>query len=302
MSTKTTSAQTVAFRLTSMLRRLNEGKRLEPEALAEEFSVSLRTIQRDLNEKLAFLELENNDGYFTVKPARLGLLSIKDMERFAELAGLEGLHPRLSTDLLQDLLNTKLQNALLVRGPNYEDLSGLELQFSQLKEAVAKRCTVGFRYRKAEGAKNVNGVQPYQLVNHDGIWYLAAMDAGQLKAYTFTKIEGLLLNHDDRFEPDLSVVQKLEEEDSIWLNFVKTEVVLKINKDVASYFQRRKLIGGQKVVKALEDGGLIVSGQIAHPNQIWPTVRAWLPHVRIISPEHLQVELEQQLRGYLDAH
>jgi len=100
MSTKTTSAQTVAFRLTSMLRRLNEGKRLEPAALAEEFSVSLRTIQRDLNEKLAFLELENNDGYFTVKPARLGLLSMKDMERFAELAGLEGLHPRLSTELL----------------------------------------------------------------------------------------------------------------------------------------------------------------------------------------------------------
>ena len=48
--------------------------------------------------------------------------------------------------------------------------------------------------------------------------------------------------------------------------------------------------------------GLWMSGQIAHPNQIWPTVRAWLPHVRIISPEHLQVELEQQLRGYLDAH
>ncbi|KQB58024.1 MULTISPECIES: HTH domain-containing protein [Acidovorax] len=55
MSTKKTSAQTVAFRLTSMLRRLNEGKRLRPEELAKEFSVTLRTIQRDLNEKLAFL-------------------------------------------------------------------------------------------------------------------------------------------------------------------------------------------------------------------------------------------------------
>ena len=62
MSTKKTSAQTVAFRLTSMLRRLNEGKKLRPEELAKEFSVTLRTIQRDLNEKLAFLELENNDG------------------------------------------------------------------------------------------------------------------------------------------------------------------------------------------------------------------------------------------------
>lgn len=302
MSTTKASPKTVAFRLTSLLRRLNEGKKLHPEALAEEFSVSLRTIQRDLNEKLAFLELENKDGYFAVNPTRLGLLSMKDMERFAELAGLEGLHPRLSTELLQDLLNTRLQNALLVRGPNYEDLSGFELQFSQLKEAIAHHCTVGFRYRKADGPKTVNDVQPYQLVNHDGIWYLAAMDAGQLKAYTFTKMEGLLLNHDHRFEPDADVIRKLDEEDSIWLNFIKTEVVLKIDREVASYFQRRKLIGGQKIVKALEDGGLIVSGQIAHPNQIWPTVREWLPHVRIISPEHLQTELDQQLRAYLDAH
>ncbi len=301
MSSPKKSPQTVAVRLASMLRRLNEGKKLHPKELAQEFSVTLRTIQRDLNEKLAFLELENNGDYFSVNPTRLGLLSMKDMERFAELAGLEGLHPRLSSELLQDLLNTRLQNALLVRGPNYEDLSGFELQFSQLKEAIAKRCTVGFRYRKTDGSKNVDDAQPYQLVNHDGIWYLAAIDAGQLKAYTFTKIEGLLLNHDNHFEPDPSVVQKLEEEDSIWLNFVKTEVVLKINREVASYFQRRKLIGGQKIVKALEDGGLIVSGQIAHPNQIWPTVRAWLPHVRIISPEHLQTELDQQLRAYLDA-
>ncbi len=124
MSTKKTSAQTVAFRLTSMLRRLNEGKKLRPEELAKEFSVTLRTIQRDLNEKLAFLELENNDGYFAVKPARLGLLSMKDMERFAELAGLEGLHPRLSTELLQDLLNTGLQNALLVPQKAVTELLG----------------------------------------------------------------------------------------------------------------------------------------------------------------------------------
>lgn len=302
MSTQKAPLQTVAFRLACMLRRLNEGKKLHPEELAKEFSVTLRTIQRDLNEKLAFLELEHSDGYFAVNPARLGLLSIKDVERFAELAGLEGLHPRLFSDILQDLLNTRFQNALLVRGPNYEDLSGLELQFSQLKEAIANHCTVGFRYQKADGPKSVNDVKPYQLVNHDGIWYLAAMDGEQLKAYTFTKMEGLLLNKDDHFEPDPSVIQRLEEEDSIWLNFVKTEVVLKINREMASYFQRRKLIGGQKIVKELEDGGLIVSGQIAHPNQIWPTVRAWLPHVRIISPEHLQTELNEQLRAYLETH
>lgn len=301
MSKSTESSQTIAFRLTALLERLNEGQKLYPEALAEEFSVSLRTIQRDLNERLGFLDLDKKDGYFAVNPSRLGLLSMKDVARFAELAGLSGLAPSPVTKLIRDLLDARLENALLIRGPSYEDLSGFEMQFNQLQTAIAHRQIVGFRYLKADGSKEVNDARPYQLVNHDGIWYLAATHEGRLKAYTFTKIDGVLVSP-AHFEADPDVIAKLEAEDSIWLNFVKTEVVLKIDREVASYFQRRRLIGGQKIVKALEDGGLIVSGQIAHPNQIWPTVRAWLPHVRIISPEHLQTELEQQLRTYLDAH
>lgn len=301
MSQSNESPQTIAFRLTTLLKRLNEGQKLHPETLAQEFSVSLRTIQRDLNERLGFLDLNKTDGYFAVNPSRLGLLSMKDVARFAELAGLNGLAPSPVTKLIRDLLEARLETALLIRGPSYEDLSGFELQFSQLQGAITHRQTVGFRYLKTDAPKEVNEVHPYQLVNHDGIWYLAATHEGLLKAYTFTKIDGLLVSP-TRFEAEPEVIAKLEEEDSIWLNFVKTEVVLKINREVASYFQRRKLIGGQKIVKALEDGGLIVSGQIAHPNQIWPTVRAWLPHVRIISPEHLQTELDQQLRAYLDAH
>jgi hypothetical protein len=48
---------TIAYRLTELLRRLNEGERLDPQALARKFEVNLRTIQRDLNERLAFLDL-----------------------------------------------------------------------------------------------------------------------------------------------------------------------------------------------------------------------------------------------------
>ena len=76
-------------------------------------------------------------------------------------------------------------------------------------------------------------------------------------------------------------------------------MVLKIAPAAAGYFKRRKLIGGQKTIKELEDGGLIVSGLIAHPDQILPIVRYWLPNIHIISPEGLQGELELQLRNYL---
>lgn len=293
-----TNRDTIAYRLAELLRRLNEGHRLDPQTLTQEFGVNLRTIQRDLNERLAFLELDKSEGLYRISGPRLGLLTPSDVERFASIAGLQGLHPKLSTELLSDLLDSRLQS-LQIRGHHYEDLSGCEDAFRQLKQAIECRNPVSFRYRKPDGEKLVQTLQPYKLVNQNGIWYLAACDAGALKSYSFTKISALFVDAASTFEPDSTVLRTLEQEDSIWLNLKKTEVVLKIGSEAADYFRRRKLIAGQKIEKELADGGLLVSCLIAHPNQILPIVRYWLPNIRIISPERLQAELEQQLRNYV---
>ena len=298
MPLKSEKSETIARRLAEIIRQLCEGEALSPKTLVALFGVDTRTIQRDLNERLAFLDLEKTDGTYTMNPARLGILKRVDIERFAELAGLQGLHPRFSTEFLRDMLDNRLQSALQVRGHNYEDLRGKESVFRQLKEAITGQHPIGFEYTKPDGRKWVEGAQPYCLVNQDGVWYLAAMDGGKLKSYAFSKIDRLLVSP-ETFTPDAAVTQKVNEEDSIWLNLNKTEVVLKVAAPAADYFKRRKLIGGQHIDKELEGGGLIVSGLIAHPNQILPIVRYWLPHVHVISPEGLQAELEQQLRSYL---
>lgn len=54
------------------------------------------------------------------------------------------------------------------------------------------------------------------------------------------------------------------------------------------------------IEKELEDGGLIVSTRVGHTNEVLPIVRYWIPHIRIISPEGLQDELERELRGYVE--
>ncbi len=63
---------TLVYRLAQMLIKLNQGEKLEPQALAEEFGVNLRTIQRDLNERFAYLPLEKTDGYYHLNTAFLG--------------------------------------------------------------------------------------------------------------------------------------------------------------------------------------------------------------------------------------
>ena len=74
---------------------------------------------------------------------------------------------------------------------------------------------------------------------------------------------------------------------------------MKISSEVAGYFKRRKLITNQVIEKELEDGGLIVSAKVGHLKQVLPIVRYWIPHIRIISPETLQDEMEKEIRDYL---
>ena len=293
------SHDTLAFRLAQMLVKLNRGEKLYPPTLAEEFGVNLRTIQRDLNERFAYLPLVKTGNCYNLDPTFLGKLSTRDIERFAGLSGVRGLFPSLSDDFLRDIFDARIQSALLVKGHHYEEMAGKEDLFRQLKQAIVEHCTIAFHYCKQGGGKTYAAVEPYKMVNHKGIWYLAGKDGGKLKTFSFTKIESLNVST-VTFEPDSTVDRTLNDEDGIWLGEEKKEIVLKIGKEVSGYFKRRKLIANQIIEKELEDGGLIVSAKVGHPNQVLPIVRYWIPHIRIISPEGLQAELERDIQGYLE--
>lgn len=294
------SHDTLVYRLSMMLVKLNQGEKLDPQALAEEFGVNLRTIQRDLNQRFAYLPLQKTNGRYYIDPAFLGKLSTRDIERFASLAGIRGLFPSLSDDFLRDIFDARIQSALLVKGHNYENLAGKETMFRHLEQAIIARQNIRFEYVRDGIGKVYASVSPFKLMNHKGIWYLAGRDGEKLKTFSFAKIESLGLL-DTRFDPEPEVEKKLADEDGIWLGEEKTEIVLKIASEVAGYFKRRKLIANQIIEKELEDGGLIVSAKVGHLNQVLPIVRYWIPNIRIISPEGLQEEMEKVLQEYLRA-
>lgn len=292
------SHDTLAHRLAQMLIKLNQGQKLEPQALADEFGVNLRTIQRDLNERFAYLPLIRTESGYQLDPLFLGKLSTKDIGRFAGLAGIRGLFPSLSDDFLRDIFDAQVQPAFVVKGHHYEDLSSRSADFRLLEQAILDRRHVAFDYAKPGGNKHYPTIAPFKLVNDKGIWYLVAKDGSKLKSFSFRKL-ALIRVLDSSFEPDADVERTLATNDGIWLGGPRTEVLLKIGAEVADYFRRRKLIANQVIVKDLEDGGLILSTRIGHANQILPIVRYWMPHIRIISPEALQSDLELDIAEYL---
>ena len=294
------SHDTLVRRLALILVKLNQGEKLDPRQLAIDFNVNLRTIQRDLHERLSCLSLEKTRGRYHLEPASLGKLTLKDIDRFASLAGVKGLFPGLSQDFLRELFDSRVQSALLVKGHHYEDLRGKEPAFKQLEKAITGRQKVGFDY-PSDNLFKVYEVEPYKLINNKGVWYLAARHNGKLKTFSFSKIERLALG-EGTFTPDQALDSSLAREDGIWLSEQSIEIVLKVDKGVAAYFKRRKLIANQVIEKELADGSLIVSAKVGHQNQVLPIVRYWIPNIHIISPVGLQDEFEATLRDYLCKH
>lgn len=294
----TDNHDTLVYRLSQMLIKLNQGQKLIPKDLAEEFGVNLRTIQRDLNLRFAYLPLVKKDGGYRLDAHYLGKLSTKDIDRFAGLAGVKGLFPSLSDEFLGELFDARIDSNMLVQGHNYEDLTQRQKEFSQLEKAIKERKKIAFSYLKNDAQKAYKEIAPYKLINNKGIWYLAAQDKDKLKTFSFTKMNELVISS-EVFIWDETLNQQLLNEDSIWLSTTKKKITMSVSREIAHYFKRRKLIPLQEIAEEKPDGSLVVSSTVAHLNQIFPIIRYWIPHIQIISPSELQRQLDDELVNYV---
>lgn len=290
--------ETLVYRLVEMLRKLNAGETLNPQDLADQFKVNVRTIQRDLHNRFGYLNLQRVENGYKLDSSFLGKLNTRDVKNFAGLAGINGLFPSLSEDFLREVFDQRMQNAVLIRGQHYEDISHRKEDFRTIENAISQHHHLNFTYTRHNESKEFTQIEPYKLLNHKGIWYLIAHNGEMIKTFSLTRM-GKPYLLDSHFEPRLEVEKRLAEDDGIWFGNDRKEVVMEVSPDVAGFFRRRKLIANQTIVKELEDGGLIISARISHEKQILPIVRYWIPHIRIINPTTLQKTLEEELQAYL---
>lgn len=286
---------TLSFRLADMLVRLNNGETLNPQQLAQDYKVSVRSIQRDLNERLGVLPLKHDNGVYYLEKFYLGKLSLKDIKNFATLAGVSGLFPKLDTEFIRAILDTTISQAYQIKGQYHEDVSDLKVVFELLQTAILQHQTVEFLYKGVE-----HHVEPYKLIHHRGCWYLAAGHQGILKAYKLAQLQNLHTRL--TFKPNQALLTQVNQEESIWFGVEKQEVILTVSKQVAAHFKRRPLIPSQQIVKELADGSLILSSHISHELQILPIVRYWIPHIKILSPDNLREALQQSLKEFANAY
>ena len=285
-----TNHEKVSSRLATILMWLNEGKKFSIDDLIEEFGVSKRTIQRDLFERFSFLPLKKENGYYFLEEFYLGKFSFDDIKNFSILSGIKELYPTLSEDFLRKILDNNAQT-YMIKGNYFENISHKTPEFEKLSKAIEDKKIIKFIYNDKERV-----VKPYKLVNSRLIWYLMAKEE-KLKTFTFSKIHFLQVT-DETFKVDKKILEEIENSDDIFFSKDKKEIILHINKEIAPYFKRRKLVPYQEIIKETEDS-ILVSTKISYDEMILKIVRYWIPNIKIISPAYLQEKLENSLREYL---
>lgn len=228
-------SQQLAQRLSQILARLNQGERLDITLLADEFGLSIRTLQRDINERLNFLEWEEKGGrFYKINQQKSGFLTEEDINRFALFASIADLFPKIDREFYQE----KLTQSVQVKGFQYEDISGKEKEFDALNNAIKENLNISFKYTKNSTQETkYYQISPYSLLNKNGIWYLIGTENNKQKTFCFTQIHDLLVLK-ERFAPNENLQNEIRQSDSLYHGNQLAEIIIKVESTVSHYFLR----------------------------------------------------------------
>ena len=286
------STQKLTGRISEIIRRLYAGESLQRDALVAEFSVSERTIFRDLKRLDQWLDPDTSAGY-RLRPDLQQKLQPKHVQALITLLDMQALFPSHMLEQITRNLDTPGNPSYLFRGPNSE-VEGVNRQdFAQLDQAIQSHHVCQLRYRG-----QARQVQPYRLINQQGVWYAAVADAGQLKAFALSQCSHVLVT-DEVFAVDEALMDEIEHSDGIWFGPPKT-VTLHVSGLAMEYFKRRQQVPHQKIVREFSNY-LEVSTEVRHSEQLLPTLRYWIPCVRIVDEPGYAAALHHSLRQYLAA-
>lgn len=288
----------LAYRLSDILIKLNAGERLDILELAETYQVSIRTLKRDFQDRLTSLDFsEYGPRFYRLHPKKIGYLDITDIKRFANFASVQELLPQIDRDFFQQQLN----QSILVKGFAYENISERNNDFKIINDAITEGHYIEFDYHKVSESRadsKHHYIAPYHLLNKNGIWYVVGQRDGQTRTFCFTQMTHIHVST-QRFTACEDTKAQILGTDSLFFGNHISEIVLQVEACVAGYFERRNLLPNQELIRRLDSGDLLLVCKNVHPREVIPIVQYWLPHIRIISPNVVQAEMEEVLKNYL---
>lgn len=310
MPTKKSPTHSVMERIETIVYRLKSGETLSIKELSLEYDCDVKTIQRDMNQRIPELFMRLGIQAKLGKEGRRFKLigDVNQFHNFEESLVLDVLQ-QLSTNISPSfalkanklLSHASFTSSYLFTHLDFEDITHKKEEMNTLEEAIKQFVSISFTYKK-ELTKYEVHADPLKVICFDGFWYLLAKDHKDtiIKKYYFRAISNIK-QEGESFSISKSLEDKLENAVNVWFNANSEsfEVHLYADKEIVHYLMRRPISKSQHVVATDPDGSVEFSIMITDYNEIIPEVFKWIPYLFVLSPQALKEECEELLEEFL---
>lgn len=203
----------LASRLAILVSRLFMGETLSVRQLAQEFGVSERTVQRDLRERLRYIDTEYIDGHVSLRDARGPFRTNSDIIRFAQITRVAHYFPALDPKLLSVLLDNGQDSPCIIWNAPPRQAPALFGGFQVIIQAIISNRRIHFLHH----GHHQSAVAPYRLICLEGEWYLVALSKERIQVFTLSAITDVVMtissfaqnSHTSRIFQDPRFIQAL---------------------------------------------------------------------------------------------
>jgi predicted DNA-binding transcriptional regulator YafY len=293
------------FRIINILTKLSNDERPTSKELAEEYNVSIRTIQRDINNRLIFFPIiKDSDGRymfldgFTLNKTQLSIeeitslaLSLDSIKNAGKMFNENG------QKIFQKVSNTdKFFSPYHIKSESYEYLDTDSKISNTLESAIEEK-----NETKLTLKTRIATVKPLKILNLDGIWYLVAIDAEdeKVKIFFISDIKSVK-KLTTTFKYTASFGKMVENINSPFFvdgNSFKIKILVKAK--VAHYFKLKKHISSQDILDEDKDGNLIIEFEVSNEEDVDNLIKSWIPDVVVLEPKEYRDKIKQELKEYL---
>jgi predicted DNA-binding transcriptional regulator YafY len=303
-SDKIKNSDKVLTRLVIILQKLSNNELPTRVELMEEFNVSSKTIQRDINERLCYFPIEENslkqlkfiDGFSLNKTSLkenemlfiyLSLSQIKDINNNFE---------KITYNIFTKLLTPTFNSPYHIKAKAFESIDMDSPLLNNIEKAIEykNRLTIKLENRSIE-------VEPYKVISFDGIWYLFGKDLDDEKIKTVFIHEIIDMKiKTEKFKLDKPIDSILENVHSAWFedgNYM--EIKVKVNAKIAFNFKLKNILPSQKILEKFDDGSLLIQFGVTTEEDIDNILKAWIPDIEIISPQKYRDNFVKELEEYI---
>ena len=306
-SDKIKNSDKVLTRLVIILQKLSNNELPTRKELMEEFNVSSKTIQRDINERLCYFPIEENslkqlkfiDGFSLNKTnlkenemlfIYLSLSQIKDINKNFE---------KVTYDIFTKLLTPRFNSPYHIKANSFESIDMDSQLLNNIENAIEQKNKLTLKLKN-----RTLSMEPYKVVSFDGIWYLFGrdLDDEKIKTVFIHEIVDMQMKS-EKFKLDKPIDSILENVHSAWFedgNYM--EVIVRVKANIAFNFKLKNILPSQKILEEFEDGTLLIEFGVTTEEDIDNILKSWIPDIEIISPQNYRDNFVKELKEYLKTY